>query len=773
MTAQPLIINKWKDGIAGSPHEGNSLLRCVDIESFPGAAKVRAKTTSLFDTLSQTFTANAGTDICTIAGGSIPRTGIAVTFTTTGTLPAGLATDTIYYLRRESATTFKVATSLGIAGTGTVVDITDTGTGTHTVSAVTPGQINHIEKDYVASAGRYQYFLQDSNGRVWWHLPTAFGGTYGGGTFLLSGNTLTDVNGNGLVLFTTSNGMDKYLFAFRDYKVDVVNIRTLPYYSWSNSWQSPIEFMTTDFSAATTDCLQVGGRVNPVGSEEPILIASAQASGAASTSTLSFSITVPDGYSDMAVVVVSGIAGTGANGDVTGVTFDGNAMTGLQSGVANSRFDIRRYVAPGVGSKTIVVTYTGAIVNRWAQAFVFAKAHQTTPFTTSNIASGAAVSTLNQPITISAANQLPLTVTFSNGTATHTPRSPQTTILKSTSLFSSASVMSSSYFSMATYDDGQHYAIRGQDNIIYFCNWRFIGSIQESSGAIFNPSDSTTYSFNYNALDLPQGEAAEWLEELGTNLMIAGGYTNKIYPWDRISDSFNIPLEVPEIGVKRLKNNGGLMYILAGTDGNIYYTQGSFVRPFQTIPGYVKNNSSTLSPTVVTWGGITSRNGALLVGAGVLTTANSGAYLIQPDGTITVDNLPSTGATNPTALLAVDEFYLLGYSGGADFVDTSRYSSYQAVIHSELYRVSTKTMKGSYSTMEVVTAKPASTGNIRISWRPDTASATAFTTLATFAADGSTSIFLTQELGLTDLDDIQLQVEMDGDIELVEIRLIP
>jgi len=770
MSSQPIVINKWNEGIADSPHVGLGLIRNGDIEAFPGALKVGRKPASIFHTaFSTTFTAVAATDVCTTT--SVERTGIAVTFTTTGTLPAGLSTGTIYFLRRESATTFKVATTLGIAGVGTVVDITDTGTGVHTVTSVNPGQINHTVKDYIRSASNYQYFFQDSNAQVWWHLPTSFGGTYGGGTFLLSGNTLTDGVGNGLTLFTASNGADRYLFAFRDYKVDVVNVRYLPIYTWTNGWQSSLDFMTTDFASAVTNCLQVGGRVNPVGSEEPVVIASAQSSGASSASTLSFNIVVPAGYSDLSVVVISGIAGTGANGEVTGVTFDGNAMTGLQSGSASSRFDTRSYVAPGIGSKTIVVTYTGAITNRWAQAFIFNKSHQTTPFTVSTLETGVAVTTLLNVVTLTATKQLPLTLTFSNGAAAHTPRPLQVPIVPSTSLFSSASVFSSSFFSLATNSNIQHYAIKAQDDIVYFCNSRLIGSIKETIDRVFDPSTSATYTFNYSALDLPSDEYAEWIEELGANLMIAGGNTNKIYPWDRTSSSFNIPLEVPEVSIKRLKNNGGLMYILAGTKGNIYQTQGTFVEHVKKLPNYVTNNAGTLQSTIVTWGGIALRTGALLFGAGVLTSGNSGVYCLYPDGRLIIDSVPSTGSANATALLAIDEFYYMGYSGGADLVSASRYSSFETVVHSDFFPVATKTEKATFSTLEVVIAKPASTGNIRVSYRLDTTSA--FTTLDTFVADGVATTFKNDGIGLIDIENIQTQVEMDGDMELLELRLIP
>ncbi len=58
-------------------------------------------------------------------------------FTTDGTLPAGLSTATDYWAIKTGADTFMVATSLANALAGTQVDITDTGTGTHTIDRET------------------------------------------------------------------------------------------------------------------------------------------------------------------------------------------------------------------------------------------------------------------------------------------------------------------------------------------------------------------------------------------------------------------------------------------------------------------------------------------------------------------------------------------------------------------------------------------------------------------------------------------------------------
>lgn len=92
----------------------------------------RERTLTTFDATS-TFTA-AATDICTAAGTIPTYTGTEVTVSTGGTLPTGLAASTTYYMIYQTATTFKLASSLANALAGTAVDITDTGSGTHTVT---------------------------------------------------------------------------------------------------------------------------------------------------------------------------------------------------------------------------------------------------------------------------------------------------------------------------------------------------------------------------------------------------------------------------------------------------------------------------------------------------------------------------------------------------------------------------------------------------------------------------------------------------------------
>lgn len=87
--------------------------------------------TSNHDHRSITFSNDGGNLLGTYAnwiGDLVP-----VRFTTTGTLPTGLATNTTYWTINRSATTCRLATSLANAQAGTAISFTNAGTGTHRI----------------------------------------------------------------------------------------------------------------------------------------------------------------------------------------------------------------------------------------------------------------------------------------------------------------------------------------------------------------------------------------------------------------------------------------------------------------------------------------------------------------------------------------------------------------------------------------------------------------------------------------------------------------
>lgn len=126
-----------------------SVLTLIDVVGFYRVTTVTTATAqATTNTLGQsdTFTADAGSDLCTwTSTANIPSnllTGTRVRLTTTTTLPGGLATATDYYFIKMSDTTFELATSYANAVAGTQINITDAGTGTHTVTWLLPRYTN-------------------------------------------------------------------------------------------------------------------------------------------------------------------------------------------------------------------------------------------------------------------------------------------------------------------------------------------------------------------------------------------------------------------------------------------------------------------------------------------------------------------------------------------------------------------------------------------------------------------------------------------------------
>lgn len=126
-----------------------TVVTLIDVVGFYRVTSVTTTTAqSTTNTLgmTDTFTADAGTDVCTWTSTTdVPSnvlTGTRVRLTTTTTLPAGLALATDYYVIKLTDTTFSLATSYANAVAGTAINITDAGTGTHTVNWLLPRYTN-------------------------------------------------------------------------------------------------------------------------------------------------------------------------------------------------------------------------------------------------------------------------------------------------------------------------------------------------------------------------------------------------------------------------------------------------------------------------------------------------------------------------------------------------------------------------------------------------------------------------------------------------------
>lgn len=96
-----------------------------------------------------TATVDAGTDVFTSTAHGL-NDDEAIVWTTTDTLPAGLSANTPYFVRDSTTNTFKVSATKG----GSAVDITDTGTGTHSWQA-SWGKVRRITLHDASTSGNF------------------------------------------------------------------------------------------------------------------------------------------------------------------------------------------------------------------------------------------------------------------------------------------------------------------------------------------------------------------------------------------------------------------------------------------------------------------------------------------------------------------------------------------------------------------------------------------------------------------------------------------
>ena len=158
-----------------------------------------------------TFTADASTDTCTYTStANIPSNilvGTRVRLTTTTTLPAGLALATDYYVIKVTDSTFKLATSYANAIAGTAINITDAGTGTHTISRLLPR--------YTNGAGVQAIFFNSNATALGAGTPNlSLGYTNSAQTASRATPTVLPVGktaaSNSLVLYSGASGAGKY-----------------------------------------------------------------------------------------------------------------------------------------------------------------------------------------------------------------------------------------------------------------------------------------------------------------------------------------------------------------------------------------------------------------------------------------------------------------------------------------------------------------------------------------------------------------------------------
>lgn len=337
----------------------------------------------------------------------------------------------------------------------------------------------------------------------------------------------------------------------------------------------------------------------------------------------------------------------------------------------------------------------------------------------------------------------------------------------------------------ATLTDANHMALWGMDDVLYFCNGSKITSIYEVSGKTFAPGDNSTYSYTDKALMLPTYETAVWLSELRQDLIVGAG--KRLYPWDRVSSSYKIPVFIKE-NINKVINILNTLYVTAGVKGNIYYSNGYQISFFKKIPD---SFFGCIDPQL-SWGDIMYHRNRLYVGVSRVDVTNKigGVFSIDLDtNTVNFENQNSFGETvtsglNSTTNVLIDldasvrdsyvSAWYNGTTGGMDKSTTIPYANYETAIETDLIPVGTFLNNKTYAQVEFkLLGKTNLTEAVRLSYR--TSLTDAYTLIGSVATSGIISYPLTS--GIADAQWLQFKIELAGStsnenfIRLRDIRI--
>lgn len=327
--------------------------------------------------------------------------------------------------------------------------------------------------------------------------------------------------------------------------------------------------------------------------------------------------------------------------------------------------------------------------------------------------------------------------------------------------------------------------LKGADGKMYFTNGRYIGYIDTITGV----DNAVVVTATSNALDLKDGIYAVSMAELGSRLLIGTqrGYSYSqrqtftgadIYPWDRVSSSFSLPVKIDENGMNAMISHRNQIYFSAGDDGRIYTTDGTNYQLVKRLP---YNRSGRYNPTSWVYLNAMAINqqGHLMVGLSANYDANSptttGIWEIaltqgypthlpffSRDG-----NLGQTANVRFGSVRVLnDDALSFGVQTGTSYElsttsATALNTGYTAKWRTEFFIVGSRNNRRSFNTLEFTLLDPLITNQgIRIAYRKNRSES--FTTIGTFtyATLGSVISHNTKAL-IADAEMVQFEISLE------------
>lgn len=300
------------------------------------------------------------------------------------------------------------------------------------------------------------------------------------------------------------------------------------------------------------------------------------------------------------------------------------------------------------------------------------------------------------------------------------------------------------------------------DGKLYGGAGRFIFSVEEVLGQVFDPGNSATYVFTAQALDLPPNKRIKTFYEQGDDLVsgtwmgsaITDFKSATLYPWDRSSPSFGQPIELEENGINAAICVENVAYIVAGIGGAVYQCNGYQAALIAKVPEYVTqiDGGGFLLPLP---DAIMYHKGKIYFGVGGSLNLDGGGIwsldISTKRNVLNYENIISTGSTANTSGLLIGsllsltrEVFQVGWedfpNSGIDLISTSSRvaSSYGGKIESAAYEVGSNLIKKQFQRIEFLLSSVLLTGQgVKLEYRIDLASAWVLIGTYDFAAIGA------------------------------------
>lgn len=307
----------------------------------------------------------------------------------------------------------------------------------------------------------------------------------------------------------------------------------------------------------------------------------------------------------------------------------------------------------------------------------------------------------------------------------------------------SAGSSSANVIAVNTITQGHPSLVSINDGNLYFGNNDRIGSLNLLPFQTFSKTKMNGQNFEFNsaALSLPPTEVVNCLTELVSNLLVGTNF--KVYPWDRISPQWKNPIPILET-INSMINILNNVYIFAGIKGNIYISNGFSAQVFKKMPDniagvidpqwqWMNRGGGTMGHRQKLWFMALASNGQtgvpILEGIFSLGLTNGNGLTMETAGVLNMEAQNSFGLAaatttpngllidNPTTQLAFDNYYSLWASGGAsnvggaDYNDTTLWSSNEPLIETDIIPIGTAMEPVSFTSIEFKLDQPMQSGD--------------------------------------------------------------